>query len=71
MKHLHLTKAEVAQLYEATRCLSSWQVMLLECSWIKDECRHDIGEFLRAIPSSWWQQFVVDDATEHTHKHEG
>lgn len=59
-----LSTEQEGALYEATRRLSSWAVMLLECTWIHPECRADLRAWLDAIPRDWWSRFPVDDANE-------
>ncbi|MET3654711.1 hypothetical protein [Dyella japonica] len=59
-----LSRAHEAALYEASRRVSSWAVMWLECGWIKDECRRDVLAWLEAIPEPWWRRFRIDDAKE-------
>lgn len=67
MEHKQPSKSELADLYETTRRLSSWLVMLTECPWIKDECRADVLAWLESIPRDWWVQFHADDDNENQH----
>ncbi len=62
--------SDVPAMYETTRRLSSWLVMLLDAGWIKDECRADVLAWLESIPRDWWVQFHIDDDNEHSEANE-
>lgn len=59
-----LTLAEQAALYQATRRLSGWVGLFLECTALSDVCEADLIAFMAAIPESWWMRFPMDDAAD-------